>query len=132
MPIYLFHSACNEATQNFIVAALRKDGMSATVEKTGSNAYLHTNATHAQVSMSSGKGWALAGEVFVTAQTAKEHHAHIWHADAAELKIAPGVVPEFLLTNLGNGLPFVLVRYDALEFVYAQANGALRLTVFND
>lgn len=63
---------------------------------------------------------------------------HLFVAEASELGFLPGIWPERLRTKLGNGMPFIRrsKKVDAdgdIEWVtYDQANGCVRLRVFND
>jgi len=71
-----------------------------------------------------------------------EISVHRWSADASDLRdegFVPGRWPEYVVTHLGNGLPFRRSRYevsregDELLWVdYVQCNGCLHLRVYND
>lgn len=70
--------------------------------------------------------------VFVSADQVNEYEVGMFNADASELGWAPGFVPEFIGTNLGNGLNLIRVRADECCFVYEQYCGSIMLTVYND
>lgn len=52
--------------------------------------------------------------------------------DASELGWPPGHVPDTLTTDIGNQLPFVLVKAGPQGFEYRQQLGCATLMVFND
>ena len=58
----------------------------------------------------------------------------VWVADASDLELRPGYVPGYIEVQpkLGNGQPFLLMGHDSQCFRYMQANGCVRVTIFND
>jgi hypothetical protein len=73
-------------------------------------------------------------ELKVTAANTTPDNVHDLHvvAEASELGLKPGELPNKLPTTLGNGQDFLLVGVDDSQFIYQQSNGCFRLTVFND
>ena len=67
----------------------------------------------------------------VTKQNVTEYQPDTFTAEASELGLAPGEVPQQLATDLGNGQPFRLVHVQR-EILYRQEAGSLQLVVFND
>jgi hypothetical protein len=61
-----------------------------------------------------------------------ETQPHSFCAEASCLGLPPGHVPSQIGTDLGNGMPFFLQRFDDVGVHYSQAAGCVRLTVFND
>jgi len=63
-----------------------------------------------------------------------EYRPHERSAEASELGLRPGHWPGKLHTNLGNGMPLMLSgsRDDGQIAIYHQANGCLKLAVYND
>lgn len=62
---------------------------------------------------------------------------HEFSAEASELRLSPGVVPEqFEVTNLGNGQPFKRLLSakagDKEAWTYKQVLGCGFITIFND
>lgn len=69
----------------------------------------------------------------VTSQNAVEDRNFHFVAEASALGIAPGMLPDQLRTDLGNGLAFTLIRVrEDSTMHYAQILGCLTLTVLND
>lgn len=68
----------------------------------------------------------------VTAALATEFAPHAWEAEAAELCIAPGSLPQRLPTPLGNGRDFVLTQPGTSRSTYTQEFGCIKLYVWND
>jgi hypothetical protein len=68
----------------------------------------------------------------VTSRLAVEYHTNTFSAAASKLGLAPGQVPEFLETELGNGKPFRLVNLNEQAFYYRQMAGNISLCVVND
>ena len=75
--------------------------------------------------------------IIVSHHNATEQEIHHFYADASDLCLPPGEFPEELNTVLGNCLPFQRQSVRSVDgdigcVDYEQANGCLRLTIFND
>ena len=71
--------------------------------------------------------------IWVNNDDAFEFEVHRFVADASALGLKPGEWPRQLETTMGNKQPFLMMTRKLPEYViYAQANGCIRLTVYND
>jgi hypothetical protein len=70
----------------------------------------------------------------VSHEQATEYAPHRFSAEASELGLKPGqAYPEFISTEMGNGLDFLPFRIDAQgDRVYRQNFGCIELTVLDD
>jgi hypothetical protein len=68
----------------------------------------------------------------VTRNDAFETDVHTFVTEASTLGLAPGVWPPFMLTDLGNGKPFVLETCRGDVRIYRQVFGCIFLHVLND
>lgn len=77
---------------------------------------------------------AEAKKIIVTESNVSEIKPHVFSAEAAELRIAPGYVPHQIPTELGNSRRFLLdnISDDGGIFEYTQEFGCIRLFVYND
>lgn len=73
----------------------------------------------------------------ITRQNTTEFEPHKVFAEHSDLGLRPGDWPESFETDLGNGQPFLrhsktVVDGDLMWVTYFQANGCIRLRVYND
>lgn len=73
----------------------------------------------------------------ITEQNATGGGIHQFFADASDLGLKPGEWPQAIRTTLGNGLFFIRTGYDRVggdlhSVTYAQANGCIEITIYND
>lgn len=52
--------------------------------------------------------------------------------EASMLCLPVGKFPKQIETEIGNGQPLVLNKWDGREFTYTQSLGCVTLTIFND
>lgn len=75
---------------------------------------------------------------YVALTNVSEVEPHTFVTEASDLGLRPGEWPQFLTTNLGNGLRLVRSTKkldadgDLLWVTYHQAAGCIRLRIFND
>lgn len=75
--------------------------------------------------------------IFLKHGVATEDSIHSFSVDASQLRIPPGTLPTEIPTELGNGQPFIFLRWDRTHpeeptAVYRQYLGCIELTVWND
>ena len=62
-----------------------------------------------------------------------EDRTHHFVAEASDLGLAPGVVPNVInVSGCGNGQPFFLQYAGEQAFMYKQQLGCVGLTIYND
>lgn len=57
---------------------------------------------------------------------------HHFVTEASILALPVGKFPKQIETEIGNGNPLVLNKWDGQEFTYTQSLGCVQLTIFND
>lgn len=68
----------------------------------------------------------------VTRKQCSEYLVHQFVTFASDLGWPPGVQYTELETDIGNQRPFILQSRDADKAIYLQANGCVKLAVYND
>jgi len=68
----------------------------------------------------------------ITANDVTEVDAHEFVTEASDLGWPVGKFLRVIKTDIGNGLPFMLVGGTPDKMEYMQANGCTSLTIFND
>ena len=68
----------------------------------------------------------------ITHENTFEVSAHVFTAEASDLRIAPGGWPKVIDSNIGNRMAFLLRQATAHKATYRQANGCLVLIIYND
>lgn len=96
-------------------------------------------STHVTVTMPNGDSviWParqIMAKLFVTAGMLNVSDLHHFTTEASDLGLRPGHWPQQIATDIGNGLPFIksVVLAGGAGVTYLQANGCIKLTVYND